>query len=152
MSDAGRNGPMFPRRIGVCPTSARHLVQCTARMDHLLEDRGTDTRWPHTTRGNQTCDHSTYLSCVFSARSASVSHPSANSMKSDFCAEVRAASARGESLDRHHTEAPAYGSPPWNLTAIDARARQPSPLLIWTLFTLNVSTTKLGVAESCPAR
>jgi hypothetical protein len=75
------------------PLPARHLVQYTARMDYLLEDRGTDTRWPHTIRGDQTCDYSTYLSCVFSARSASVSHLSAISMKSDFCAEVRAASA-----------------------------------------------------------
>jgi hypothetical protein len=48
---------------------------------------------PHTIRGDQARGHSTYLSCVFSARSASVSHLSAISMKSDFCAEVRAASA-----------------------------------------------------------
>jgi hypothetical protein len=34
-----------------------------------------------------------YLACVFSARSASVSHLSAISMKSDLCCEVRAASA-----------------------------------------------------------
>ena len=34
-----------------------------------------------------------YLSCVFSACSASVSHLSAISMKKDLCAEVRAASA-----------------------------------------------------------
>jgi len=48
---------------------------------------------PHTIRGDHARGHSTYLSCVFSARSASVSHLSAISMKSDFCAEVRAASA-----------------------------------------------------------
>jgi hypothetical protein len=48
---------------------------------------------PHTIRGDQARGHSTYLSCVFSARSASVSHLSAISMKSDFCAELRAASA-----------------------------------------------------------
>jgi hypothetical protein len=34
-----------------------------------------------------------YLACVFSARSASVSHLSAISMKKDSCSEVRAASA-----------------------------------------------------------
>jgi hypothetical protein len=34
-----------------------------------------------------------YLSCVFLARSASVRHRSAISMKNDFCAEVQAASA-----------------------------------------------------------
>jgi hypothetical protein len=34
-----------------------------------------------------------YLSCVFWARSASVSHLSAISMKSDLCAEMQASSA-----------------------------------------------------------
>jgi hypothetical protein len=38
-------------------------------------------------------DTFSYLSCVFWARSASVSHRSAISMKNDLCAEVRAASA-----------------------------------------------------------
>jgi len=38
-------------------------------------------------------DSFSYLSCVFAARSASVSHRSAISMKNDLCAEVRAASA-----------------------------------------------------------
>src|SRR5882757_124394 len=36
---------------------------------------------------------SVYLACVFAVCSASVSHLSAISMKSDFCREVRAASA-----------------------------------------------------------
>jgi len=38
-------------------------------------------------------DSFSYLSCVFAARSASVSHRSAISMKYDLCAELRAASA-----------------------------------------------------------
>src|SRR5260370_10272642 len=38
-------------------------------------------------------DSFSYLSCVFAARSASVSHLSAISMNNDLCAEVRASSA-----------------------------------------------------------
>src|SRR5205814_8274774 len=65
---------------------------CNLVMQALAEPAGQSSAAPQPRTGPG-WTRSIYLFCVFSARSASVSHLSAISMKKDLCAEVRASSA-----------------------------------------------------------
>jgi hypothetical protein len=60
------------------------IIDAEALDDVLLNAKGRRLRRP---------SQGIYLTCLFSARSMSVSHLSAISMKKDLCSEVRAASA-----------------------------------------------------------
>jgi ethanolamine ammonia-lyase large subunit len=75
-----------------------------------------------------------YLDRTFSARSASVSHRSAISMKKDLCSEVRAASANrmhSATLLRNCAKLSKRASIPyiWGLPGLFARRMYPDPRL-----------------------